>query len=92
MKLVRLARLASVPVAPVLEVLRRSEGMLGEVGALLAAAMEAALLAGEERISRTALDAAAYQPPYGKVSVHAFTQELRDWRLSFSKVGFSNSH
>ena len=31
--------------------------------ALLTAAMEVALLAGEERIGRTALDTAAYQPP-----------------------------
>jgi len=44
-------------------VLRRSEGTIGEVAALLAAAMEAALLAGEERIGRSALDTAEYQPP-----------------------------
>lgn len=41
------------------QVLRRSEGTIGEVAALLAAAMEAALLAGEERIDRTALDTSA---------------------------------
>jgi hypothetical protein len=56
-------------------VLRRSEGTIGEVAALLAAAMEAALLAGEERIGRTALDAAAYQPP--TVRRRLFERELR---------------
>jgi hypothetical protein len=56
-------------------VLRRSEGTIGEVAALLAAAMEAALLAGEERIDRTALDAAAYQPP--TVRRRLFERELR---------------
>ncbi len=55
--------------------LRRSEGTIGEVAALLAAAMEAALLAGEERIGRTALDAAAYQPP--TVRRRLFERELR---------------
>ena len=56
-------------------VLRRSEGTIGEVAALLAAAMEAALLAGEERIGRTALDTAAYQPP--TVRRRLFERELR---------------
>lgn len=56
-------------------VLRRSEGTIGEVAALLAAAMEAALLAGKERIDRTALDAAAYQPP--TVRRRLFERELR---------------
>jgi hypothetical protein len=56
-------------------VLRRSEGTIGEVAALLTAAMEAALLAGEERIGRTALDTAAYQPP--TVRRRLFERELR---------------
>jgi hypothetical protein len=56
-------------------ILRRSEGTIGEVAALLAAAMEAALLAGEERIGRTALETAAYQPP--TVRCRLFERELR---------------
>ncbi len=56
-------------------VLRRSEGTIGEVAALLAAAMEAALLAGEERIGRSALDTADYQPP--TVRRRLFERELR---------------
>jgi len=56
-------------------VLRRSEGTIGEVAALLAAAMEAALLAGEERIGLSALDAAEYQPP--TVRRRLFERELR---------------
>ncbi|MGH7109723.1 MAG: TniB family NTP-binding protein [Stellaceae bacterium] len=44
-------------------VLRRSEGTIGEVAALLSAATEAVLLAGGERIDASALDAADYQPP-----------------------------
>jgi hypothetical protein len=56
-------------------ILRRSEGTIGEVAALLAAAMEAALLAGEERIGRTALETAAYQPP--TVRRRLFERELR---------------
>jgi len=45
------------------QVLRRSEGTIGEVAALLAAAADAALLAGEEGISAAALERADYQPP-----------------------------
>jgi hypothetical protein len=56
-------------------ILRRSEGTIGKVAALLAAAMEAALLAGEERIGRTALETAAYQPP--TVRRRLFERELR---------------
>jgi len=56
-------------------VLRRSEGTIGEVAALLAAAMEAALRAGEERISPAALDKATYQPP--TVRRRLFERELR---------------
>jgi hypothetical protein len=56
-------------------VLRRSEGTIGEVAALLAAAAEAALLAGEERIGAGTLDAAEYQPP--SVRRHLFERELR---------------
>jgi hypothetical protein len=56
-------------------ILRRSEGTIGEVAALLAAAMETALLAGEERIGRTALETAAYQPP--TVRRRLFERELR---------------
>jgi hypothetical protein len=56
-------------------VLRRSEGTIGEIAALLTAATEAALLAGEERIAYAALDAAAYQPP--SVRRRLFERELR---------------
>ncbi len=56
-------------------VLRRSEGTIGEVAALLAAATEAALLAGEERIGASTLDVAEYQPP--SVRRHLFERELR---------------
>lgn len=42
--------------------------------ALLAAAMEVALLAGEERIGRSALDTAEYQPP--SVRRRLFEREL----------------
>lgn len=44
-------------------ILRRSEGTIGEVAALLAAATETALLASQERIDATALEAAKYHPP-----------------------------
>lgn len=56
-------------------VLRRSEGTIGEVAALLVAAVEAALLAGEERIDAFALDAADYQPP--TVRRRLFERQLR---------------
>jgi hypothetical protein len=44
-------------------ILRRSEGTIGEVAALLAAAAEAALLGGQERIDAAAGERAEYQPP-----------------------------
>ncbi len=44
-------------------ILRRSEGTIGEVAALLAAATETVLLGGQERIDATSLEAAGYQPP-----------------------------
>ncbi len=56
-------------------VLRRSEGTIGEVSALLVAATEAALLAGGERIDAIALDAADYQPP--TVRCRLFERQLR---------------
>jgi hypothetical protein len=56
-------------------VLRRSEGTIGEIAALLAAAVDAALRAGEERIGTGALDAAEYQPP--SVRRRLFERELR---------------
>ena len=56
-------------------VLRRSEGTIGEIAALLTAATEAALLAGAERIADAALDAAEYQPP--SVRRRLFERELR---------------
>ena len=56
-------------------VLRRSEGTIGEIAALLTAATEAALLAGEERIAVAALDVAEYQPP--SVRRRLFERELR---------------
>jgi GTPase SAR1 family protein len=42
---------------------RRSEGTIGEVAALLAAATETALLSGQERIDVNSVEAAEYQPP-----------------------------
>jgi len=57
------------------QVLRRSEGTIGEVTALLAAAADAALLAGEERIGAAALERADYQPP--TVRRRMFEQVLR---------------
>jgi len=57
------------------QVLRRSEGTIGEVTALLAAAADAALLAGEERIGTAALERADYQPP--TIRRRIFEQELR---------------
>jgi hypothetical protein len=42
---------------------RRSEGTIGEIAALLAAATEAALLSGQERIDMNVLETAEYQPP-----------------------------
>ena len=56
-------------------VLRRSEGTIGEIAALLTAATEAALLAGAERIADATLDAAEYQPP--SVRRRLFERELR---------------
>jgi hypothetical protein len=44
-------------------ILRRSEGTIGEVAALLIAAAEAALVSGQERIDPDALERADYQPP-----------------------------
>jgi hypothetical protein len=44
-------------------ILRRSEGTIGEVAALLAAAAEAALLSGLERIDPNSLETTVYQPP-----------------------------
>ena len=57
------------------QVLRRSEGTIGEVAALLAAATDAALLAGEERIGAAALERADYQPP--TIRRRMFEQVLR---------------
>ena len=44
-------------------ILRRSEGTIGEVAALLAAATEAVLSEGQERIDATSVETAEYQPP-----------------------------
>ncbi len=44
-------------------ILQRSEGTIGEVAALLAAALETALLGGQERIDIAAVERASYQPP-----------------------------
>jgi hypothetical protein len=44
-------------------VMRRSEGTIGEVAALLAAAARTALLAGRERIDAGVIEAADYRPP-----------------------------
>ena len=56
-------------------ILRRSEGTIGEVAALLAAAAEAALLGGQERIDEAAVERAEYQPP--TVHRRTFERELR---------------
>lgn len=56
-------------------VARRSEGVVGEVSALLSAAMSAALLAGAEHIGKAALDDAEYQPP--SVRRRLFERQLR---------------
>jgi hypothetical protein len=44
-------------------ILRRSEGTIGEVAALLASATAAALLQGEERIDCAVIERADYRPP-----------------------------
>ena len=56
-------------------VLRRSEGTIGEMTALLAAAADAALRSGRERIAPDAIDAADYQPP--SVRRRLFEREMR---------------
>jgi Bacterial TniB protein len=56
-------------------ILRRSEGTIGEVAALLAATAEAALLDGQERIDATAVEKADYQPP--SVRRRLFERQLR---------------
>ena len=56
-------------------ILRRSEGTIGEVAALLAAAAETALLNGQERIDINAIETAPYQPP--TVRRRLFERELR---------------
>jgi hypothetical protein len=56
-------------------ILRRSEGTIGEVAALLAAAAETAFLSGKERIDVNSIEAAAYQPP--TVRRRMFERELR---------------
>ena len=55
--------------------LQRSEGTTGEVAALLAAAMETALLNGQERIDADVLEKAGYQPP--TIRRRMFERELR---------------
>jgi Bacterial TniB protein len=56
-------------------ILRRSEGTIGEVAALLAAAAETAFLSGKERIDVNSIEAATYQPP--TVRRRMFERELR---------------
>jgi hypothetical protein len=56
-------------------ILRPSEGTIGEVAALLAAAAETALLSGQERIDVSSVETAAYQPP--TVRRRMFERELR---------------
>lgn len=56
-------------------VLRHSEGTIGEVAALLAAAADAAFKAGRERIGMDEIEAADYQPP--TVRRRLFERELR---------------
>jgi hypothetical protein len=56
-------------------ILQRSEGTIGEVAALLAAATETALASGQERIDAASVEAAEYQPP--TVRRRMFERELR---------------
>ena len=56
-------------------ILRRSEGTIGEVAALLAAATAAALQGGKERIDTIAVEQAEYQPP--TVRRRLFERQLR---------------
>jgi hypothetical protein len=56
-------------------ILRRSEGTIGEVAALLTAAAETSLLGGQERIDAAAVERAVYQPP--TVRRRLFERELR---------------
>jgi hypothetical protein len=58
-------------------ILRRSEGTIGEVAALLAAAAaaETAFLSGKEQINVNSIEAATYQPP--TVRRRMFERELR---------------
>jgi TniB protein len=56
-------------------ILRRSEGTIGEVAALLTASAETAFLNGEERIDLNAIETALYQPP--TVRRRMFERELR---------------
>ena len=56
-------------------VAHRTEGIIGEVAALLTAATSATLLAGAERIDAGAIEAADYQPP--SVRRRLFERELR---------------
>lgn len=50
--------------APLYElILRRSEGTIGEIAALLTSATAAALLHGEERINCAVIERADYHPP-----------------------------
>ena len=56
-------------------ILRRSEGTIGEVAALLVAAAEAALLSGEERIAVNSIETHTYYPP--TVRRRMFERELQ---------------
>ncbi len=57
------------------QVLRRSEGTIGEVAALLAAAADVAFKARRERIGVNEIEAADYQPP--TIRRRLFERELR---------------
>ena len=62
--------------SPLLElILSRSEGTIGEMTALLNSATATALLHGEERISRNAIERVDYRPP--SVRRHMVERELR---------------
>ena len=56
-------------------ILQRSEGTIGEVAALLAAATETALASGLEQIDANSIGTASYQPP--TVRRRTFERELR---------------
>jgi hypothetical protein len=67
---------SNLSTSPLLElILRRSEGTIGEITALLNSATVSALLHGEERINCATIERADYNPP--SVRRHMIERELR---------------